>query len=211
MLKLPAELFSKDLDEGMLEKLAVEHAIAPIELQESEISVDAEEAEVDVSRDPMRNMFRRPGPLYIAGQRVRYIIPFSGDPIIFQCRPSSFNLNPPRAQIEGSEVVFEYLVPLEAVPQTRRRFEEELASLKQHLDAARRDVTSHNAQIRSTIDAAWKQRREQLSAGKQNIESLGYPVRRREQAVAAAIQTPKAPPASKRTQSARRTPPRSMD
>lgn len=167
-----------------LDRLAVEHSIAPVELVESDISVDAEEAQVDVSGDPMRNMFARRGPVYIAGQRIRYIVPFRGDPMIFRCRTSSFDLNPPRAQIEGREVVFEFLVPLETVPQTKVRFEEQLKSVKQYLEWGKADVVGHNAQIRSMIGAAWKQRQEQLRAGKQNIESLGYPVRRRDEVTA---------------------------
>lgn len=174
------ENFATELDDEAAEELAKRHYISPIELLENEIFVDASETKVDVSRDPMRNMFSDPGPMYIPGQRVRYIVPFRGDSVILKCRPSQFTLNPPRGQIEGSEIVFEYNVPLEDVPRTKTHFEEELKSVRRHVGWANPSVEAHNAQVRSTIIGAWQQRRQQLQASKQHIEGLGYPVRPRQ-------------------------------
>jgi hypothetical protein len=206
VLNLPAGIFEKELDDTTIDRLTSEHSLKPIELHESDISVDAEEAQVDVSRDPMRNMFGDRGPLYVPGQHVRYIVPFSGDPAFFQCCPSSSTFNPPRAQVDGSQLVFEYLVPLEDVPRTKTRFEEELANVKQYLSWAKSDVTSHNAQIRSIVVSASQQRREQLRAGKQNIEALGYPVRRREKDLHLATSMPEPASASNRRPSRHRSP-----
>lgn len=175
---LPANTLENESDDAALNRLVHEHSLAPVELRENEISVDVEEAQIDVSRDPMRNMFGDRGPIYVPGQRVRYIVPFTGDGGLFQCRPSSFTLNPPRAIVRNSELLFEYTVPLEDMPKTKRAFEEELTNVKQYLGNANSQVADHNAQIRSVVVSALQQRRQQLRASQQNIDALGYPVRR---------------------------------
>jgi hypothetical protein len=182
---LPANTFENESDDATLDRLTHEHSLAPVELRENDISVDVEEAQVDVSRDPMRNLFGDRGPIYVPGQRVRYIVPFAGDGGLFQCRPSTFTLNPPRAIVQGSELIFEYTVPLEDVPKTKRAFEEELTNVKQYLGSANSQVEGHNTQIRSVIVGALQQRREQLRAAKQNIDGLGYPMRPRVESVPA--------------------------
>ena len=177
----PAESLGNESDDALVEQLITEHSLTPVELREKDIGVDVEETRVDVSRDPMRNLFGDRGPIYVPGQRVRYIVPFDGDGGLFQCRPSSSTFNPPRAVVQGSELIFEYTVPLDDVAKTKRAFEEELSNVKQYLGWANSEVADHNAQLRSVIVAALQHRREQLRAGRENIEALGYPVRRREQ------------------------------
>jgi hypothetical protein len=62
---------------------------------------------------------------------VRYIIPFEGDPIIWNCTPGTINSYVPRAKIEGSELVFEFKVPNDKVSATKDSLKEELSSVKQ--------------------------------------------------------------------------------
>jgi TIR domain len=199
---LPADTFENESDDATLDRLTQEHSLTPVELRENDISVDVEEAQVDVSRDPMRNLFGDRGPIYVPGQRVRYVVPFAGDGGLFQCRPSTFTLNPPRAIVQGSELIFEYTVPLEDVPKTKKAFEDELANVKQYLSSANSQIENHNAQIRSVIVSALQQRREQLRAGKQNIDALGYPMRPRVPQIRASTSTSEAQPA--RTEPARK-------
>ncbi len=195
VMNLPAEMFEHEFDDPAIDRLSAEHSLTAVELRDADIAVDVEETRVDVSRDPRRNIFGDRGPIYVPGQRVRYIVPFNGDGGLFQCRPSTFTLSPPRAQVQGSELIFEYTVPLEDDPRTKTYFEGELANVKQYLGTANSDVANHNAQIRSLVVSALQQRREQVRAGRQNIEAIGYPVRRRDQASqprTSATQTPAA-------------------
>jgi hypothetical protein len=176
--RLSADTLPTELDDATLDRLTQQHSLSPVELRENDISVDVEEAQVDVSRNSMRNVFGDPGPIYVPGQRVRYVVPFGGDGGLFQCRPSSFTLSPPRAIVQGTELIFEYTVPLEDVPRTKRAFEEELANVKGYLASAHLQLSDHNAKIRSIIITAIQQRTEQLRAAQQNIDALGYPLRR---------------------------------
>jgi len=159
--------------------LEKEYRLTPLQLREDGIEIEYEETKVDVSHDPMRAVLDRSRPCYIPGQRVRYVVPFQGDPKIWECRPSSFNLNPPRGKIEGSEIVFEFEVPNEKVSGTRQYFDAELANVKQWIQYAAADIESHNQRLGQLLRDALARRREQMGLTAQQIESLGLPVRKR--------------------------------
>ena len=63
----------------------------PPELTEGAISVDVEEAQVDVSGDPNRFFLDHDRPFYVPGIRATYHVPFTGDHNLFKCRPSTFS------------------------------------------------------------------------------------------------------------------------
>jgi hypothetical protein len=137
---LPASKVAGQTGESAILGFEKEYRVAPLELLEDGMAVEHEETKVDVSHDPMRVVFDRSRPCYVPGQRVRYVVPFRGDPKIWECRPSTFNLNPPRAKIEGSELVFEFEVPNDEVSRTRQYFESELSNVKQWIQYTAADV-----------------------------------------------------------------------
>jgi len=47
----------------------------------------------------------------VAGERVEVRKPFEGEAELFHTKASTFNLNPPRAVIEGNEIVLRYDTP----------------------------------------------------------------------------------------------------
>ena len=53
------------------------------EINESEVSVEQNEVDIDVSRDPMRSIWNRNQPFYIKGTKVTFYIPFSGEEVFF--------------------------------------------------------------------------------------------------------------------------------
>src|SRR5687767_14523373 len=61
-----------------------EFALEPPELIEGATSVDVEEAQVDVSRDPLRFITDASKPFYIPGIRATYFVPFIGDHQLFK-------------------------------------------------------------------------------------------------------------------------------
>jgi TIR domain len=178
--------------ESRIPELEREYRVAPLELFDDSIAVEHEETKVDVSADPMRAILDRSRPCYIPGQRVRYVVSFRGDPKIWECRPSTFNLNPPRAKIAGSEVVFEFEVPNNEVARTKQYFDAELSNVKQWMQYAASDVQAHNDRLASLLKAALAARREQLGQAAEQIEALGLPVRKRTSAVQAEPQPARA-------------------
>src|SRR5260370_3940072 len=199
IVSLSASEVAGDAGDAATAQLENEYRVAPLQLFEDRVAIEHEETQVDVSQDSMRTVFDRSRPCYIPGQRVRYVVPFEGDPKIWECRPSSFNLNPPRGKIEGSEIVFEFEVPNDEVSRTRQHFDAELSNVKQWIQYAGADVESHNQRLGQLLRDALARRREQLGHTAQQIESLGLPVRER-------TSTAQATPTTSPARATRKTP-----
>jgi hypothetical protein len=167
-----------DAGDSIIAKLEKEYHVAPLKLHEEGVAVEHKEVQVDVSQDPMRSVFDRSHPCYIPGQQVRYIVPFEGDPTLWECKPSTFNLNPPRAKIEGTELVFQFEVPNNAVSRTKHYFDAELSNVKQWIEYGLVDVESHNQRLEKLLRDALARRREELGQTALQIQSLGLPIRK---------------------------------
>jgi hypothetical protein len=189
-----------DAGDSVVAELEKEYHVAPLVLLENGMAVEHEETKVDVSQDPMRTVFDRSRPCYNPGQRVRYAVPFEGDAMIWQCRPSTFNLNPPRATVEGSELIFEFEVPNDEVSRTRQYFDSELSNVKQLIQSTAGDVEGHNQRLGQLIRDALARRREQLGQTAKQVESLGLRIRKR-------TPTPQVEPTPRSVIAARKTHP----
>ena len=80
-----------------------EFALDGPELIEGAISVDVEEAQVDVRYDPMRAIFDRSRPVYVPGIRAVYYVPYRGDRNLFLCKPTRWTTLIPAVSDLGSE------------------------------------------------------------------------------------------------------------
>jgi hypothetical protein len=176
---LSASQVAGDAGKSVIDELENEYGVAPLKLFEEGVAIEYEEVKIDVSRDPMRSVFDRSRPCYIPGQRVRYVVPFEGDPKLWECKPSTFNLNPPRAKVEGTDLVFQFEVPNNEVSRTRQYFDSELSNVKQWIQYGVVDVESHNQRLGQLLRDALARRREQLGQAAEQIQSLGFPSRKR--------------------------------
>jgi hypothetical protein len=71
-------------------------------IKEDEIHIaEHGEAQIDVSRDPIRFIDDRSRPFYIPGTKTVIAVPFDGDAGFFRIRPQSYTLNPPVATVAG--------------------------------------------------------------------------------------------------------------
>lgn len=81
--------------------------VAP-SLLEDKITVDQNESQIDVSRDHNRHIWDRSEPYHITGTQIEFFIPYEGDSDLLRCKPSAYQLNPPRGVITDSELVLSY-------------------------------------------------------------------------------------------------------
>jgi hypothetical protein len=146
------------------------------ELVETDIEVDHSETKIDVSQDPMRFVSDRSRPAYVPGTEVMFFVPFTGDPDLLQCRPSTFSVNPPRASIMGSRLVLSYSMTTPNAVSARGQFDHDLASIQKHLDWVRGDVTPFNNDLPGNAEAAIQARRERLLADQGMASALGFPL-----------------------------------
>lgn len=204
ILSRPSEQIAGEAGDAFIVELEKEYRVKPLRLIESGLLIEAEETKVDVRQDPWRAVIDRSRPCYVPGQRVRYIVPLEGDPTIWQCRPSTFGMNPPRARIEEAEVVFQFEVPNDSVPRTKEAFDAELSNVKQWIQYVDDDVAIHNQSLAKLLHDALAVRRQQLQQAAQQIQDIGIPIRKRSSPVSAAPA-----PANPQTVRKRTTPPKS--
>ena len=166
----------EDLCNYLVDKYAVEAA----QIDESGINADYGDAQVDVSQRFEYAVFDRSRPLYITGTRLTFYVPFTGDPQLFKCRPSTYNLNPPRATVRNNELVFVYERTTQDAAAIEAEFERDRKNVKDYLGWIARDVEQFNATLRGKTSQYITARREKLLQDRGLVEGLGFPLRRRE-------------------------------
>ena len=165
--------------EDMVKYLVEKHRIKPLVIDESGIQMDHGDAQIDISRDNRRVIFDRSRPFYITGTRVTFYVPFTGDPDLFKCQPSTYSLNPPRATVRGNELVFTYDVTDDQTAMVGDRFGQDLKQTQVHLKYVDADVERFNKALPESACQRLTARREKLLNDKDIVAKIGFPLRRR--------------------------------
>lgn len=150
-------------------------------LREADITVDQNEAKIDVSGDP-RYMATHifPGrPNIITGTTINYYVPFDGDPELFGYQPTSHNLGPPEGQINGNTLIIAYNDTHHDDQALKTQFQHDIGSIKSWLAWVQNDVSQYNQTIPGIARQRFEQRREKLTKDRSVVNNLGYPLRRR--------------------------------
>lgn len=147
------------------------------------------EVQVDVSGDPQRHIWDRSRPFCIAGTEVKVIVPFEGDAWMFDVQPTMFTLNPPFAEVRGSELQMVYRIvnPDFNVEADADRV---IGAINQYLQSLRGSAEQLKIELQQQIGALIEQRKRERSAHGQIIASLKIPVKQ-EPEPQAAKPTPK--------------------
>ena len=189
----------EDLCNYFVDKYSVES----LEIDESNIQADYGDAQVDISQRIEYAVFGRNIPTYITDARLTFYVPFTGEPMLFNCWPSSFNLNPPRAAVGTNELVFTYDGTTQDCPKIILEFDRDIENGKGYLRAIARNVAQFNSTIRGKARECITARRDKLLHDRGLIENFGFPLKRREDVPATYISPevkrrimPQLPPAS---------------
>lgn len=165
----------EDLKRYLVEK----HSVTPITLRRAEWYADVQDIKIDVRLDPMRGVYDRSRPVFIAGERTEVRIPFDGEAELFYSQPNSSTLNPPRARIEKNELILSYESPSDRPQEVRPLVDQALSSIEEYLRWQRTMIDAHNKALPNIAEQAIQQRRARLLAQSQRAEALGIPVKRR--------------------------------
>jgi hypothetical protein len=165
-----------DLSDGIAEK----YRVTMVQLKENEITVEQNEASIDVSHDPYRVIFDRSSPFFVKGTGVSFFVPFEGDSGLFKCRPSTYTMNPPRASIGNAELIISYERTDHDADAIKASFQAELGRIRQYLEWMSGNVTQFNESLREQAKSHIEQRRSKLLKDQGLVSALGFPLRRRE-------------------------------
>jgi len=140
---------------------------------------DQHEKKIDVSNDFTRAISNRNQPFYIDGTSIEITIPFDGDSELFKVRPTSYTLNPPRAEIRNNHIILE----IEGVDLTsenvQRHIKSTISKIEQYLSTLRNDAQSLNSGLKSSARSAIEQRREKLLKDRNLLGDLGFKIKER--------------------------------
>jgi hypothetical protein len=167
-----------DLTGYFVEKYKVE----PITLKQEDWYADTKEVRVDVRHDQMRWINDRSRPVLVAGERTEVRIPFEGEADLFYSQSNMMSSNPPRAVIEGKELVLCFEMPSDAVREVRPLVDQSLKDIEQYIGWQRPMIEGHNSALSGIAQQAIENRRARLLAQSKRASALGIPVKRRDNA-----------------------------
>jgi len=171
------QLLSRSAD-AWADELATTYSIAPISLDESGITVDQQDAEVDVSRDFRRAVFDRSRALHIKGVSVSFFVPFSGEKNLFLCQPSMFTSNPPSGRVEEGTLVMTFTRTDHDAAAVKGEFDRQLGNVKGYLETIARDLGPFNAGLRDVAKEQVERRMEKVRKDQAMVADLGFPRRK---------------------------------
>jgi hypothetical protein len=157
--------------------LAQDLALAPLEPKYEAMFSD-EPVEVDI---PMHYVV--PGNKgNFRGTKVVVHIPFIGDTELFRVAPTTGNLNPPKAEVRGSEILIEWQGPADEPHVVKARIDGVVAQLKDYARWSGADVEAYNRGLVGQLEGMIRARRTHLEKNQALIEVLNIPIGRRESA-----------------------------
>lgn len=169
-------------EEDLVASLTDEYTLDIPVLDESGIHIDYGEQKIDVSRDPMRNIRDRTRPFHIAGTRITFIIPFSGDPQLLTVQPQAFTQRLGRSNVEirGMEIHVIYASASLDAQGAKAEFERELDQIKHNLNNLATALQRHNSELNQVIRTQLQNRKAKLLSDANMAASIGYPIKRRD-------------------------------
>jgi hypothetical protein len=144
------------------------------------MTVDQQEAKRGISGDPSRMAYHfGRGPTHVTGTEVIVEVPFTGDPQMFRILPNTHTFNPPRGEVRGSTIIFEYWSDNPRTEQVRRAIDGWLTDIKQHLQWQRASFQQFNDGLPGMARVAITNRRDKLLSNQNLVAALGIPLKRR--------------------------------
>jgi hypothetical protein len=180
--QLPADtIVGTDID-ALTTYFVEKYTLTTPVLDEQHISVDQVEMQIDVSQDPRRMILDRSRPFYITGTRVTHYVPFTGNADLFSLRPSYYSSRFPTATITGNELAFIDDDTSHDATSMQAAFADALNETKKLLAWCDNDVQPYNNALPAAARERLTLRHDKLTKDQQLVQTLGYPLRQRENA-----------------------------
>jgi hypothetical protein len=155
--------------------------IVPV-LNESEKYADQRDIKMNVSQDPNRLILDRSTPFYVSGTVIEIMVPFIGDLLAFNIRPSSYSTSPPRAVVSDNTLTMSFMGTNLDANEINSKLARLIGEISVHLDRLRIDAERLRTELVRDTHAQIKQRKDKFLSDRNLVSSLGIPLRRRENA-----------------------------
>lgn len=176
---LEADYILKVSETDLEEYLAAKHVVQPLQLnEEAAYRQEPRDTQIDVTHNPSYGN----RTTHVTGTAITVSIPFTGESQLFHYQPSHYTLNPPRGSISGSKLELTYTFVSPNPDGIAEQFNRDLASIKEYVEWANRDVTIFNESLRQYIRESIRRRKEKLLADREVGAALGIPLKKRQDA-----------------------------
>jgi hypothetical protein len=165
-------------DEALAERLAQHYGLDVPILDEANKYATKEEVDVVVHRSadgtPVFNVSG--GPVRRRGLRVTIIVPFKGDPSLFNVQPTAFDSNPPMAELHKGDIrlVYELADPAFDI---NAACERTLSQVNRYLSNLRPSAEQLATELKQLALSSIAVRRRESSSQSQILRSLKMPIR----------------------------------
>ncbi len=159
--------------------LIVKYNLKCPEIRDNDIYIsDTSEADIDVSRDFLRDIRDRSRPHYVKGVSITISIPFKGDARLFCYKPSQFTNLFPIGIVHGQELQLIYKTLDYDDKKIQGFYNYELSNVKQYLEWVKKDIAPFNDILEKFSREVVKKRKSKILADLGLANALGLPIKR---------------------------------
>lgn len=177
-------------EEEFINYIVEEVKIDPLQIEFDKLNMDHGEVMIPAEKHPS-SYFVCPSKSY-PRQCFRFYLPFSGDPKLLECTPSTFILWTKTIYIDGQEIYFEIIQFSETGEQIRREALNIVESIKSQLENVNKEVENFNTNLYNRVKNKFLARKNKIIETRKLITQINIPVKKKENVPETfAVSTPK--------------------
>lgn len=178
-------LLKTSLDD-ICDSLVTKYSLIPVTFDETKIYQESpKDCKVDVRGDSYRIIFDKSRPAYVWGTSITVHIPFNGDGELLLATPATRIGDPPRATHSNAELTLTFTRTDHDGLAVQEAYKKELDKILQWSGYINSSVEQYNSSLRHQVRNLIESRRQKLLQDREMAESLGIPIRRRDDAPSA--------------------------
>lgn len=152
-----AELLNVDNDGPLIDRLVEIHLVSIPRLRVEETVPTKTKRDIDGN-----------------STEIRFRVPFTGDSVAFDYRPSEYLVSPLYAEVESQAIAFSVTHKGKGSDAFQRDFDSFIGQVKEHLDRLQADMAGLGHRLRDTAKRQLAARREKINNDRAILEGLSF-------------------------------------
>lgn len=144
------DVFLNTSDEDIIKNIVTTVQVGSISLDEENVKKTPTMIKADVTGD--HRFFSPFGErVMVDANQVDFDVPFSGDAWIFRCKPGSYSLSPPRAEILPNALRMSFVILDCDSDDSNEKYEREMTQIRGFVEKANNIIREHNDSLPNLI------------------------------------------------------------
>lgn len=167
------KIFGEKTLEELVEQLCDEFSLIPPTVNKEEVEVQQREADIEISGQGFRD-FAYAEPRKVKGTAIDVFVPFEGNPEMFRVQPTTFDYNPPRAKVEGKNIIFTIQGVSLKQEDVKAQIDKEIGKIETYLQYQKQSLGKYPEEIKRDAMNALKSRQAKLKSDNDLVSGLGF-------------------------------------